>query len=98
MRFLNLGQLSCQSQVRVSPTPLLSFLVVPPLHIIDHVSQWCSREKDLINAAALHQARVVVGNCSAAPAEHSDIAGSLLSQLPHDLGKKIEVTSVVTGY
>src|SRR6266403_4357935 len=66
-------------------------------HILGHFCERSAGKENFIDAFALHLPGVVVRDRAAAPTENRDVVGPLLSQLANDIGKKIDVTAVVTG-
>src|SRR6266403_5038456 len=66
-------------------------------HILGHFCERSAGKENFIDAFALHLPGVVVRDRAATPTENRDVVGPLLSQLANDIGKKIDVTAVVTG-
>ena len=73
----------------------MRFAVIFP-DIIGHFCQRGAGKKYLVDPFAFHDPRILGGNCPAAPAKDCDLAGALTSQLPDDLGEKIDVSAIVT--
>ena len=93
------GQFAREFQVRIVISATLPFATRAIIlsHVIRHFAQRRAGEENLIDALALHQARIVVRDRSATAAEDRDVARALLFQLPNDFGKKIDVPAVVAG-
>ena len=68
-----------------------------PFHVLGHFCERSPGKENFVDAFALHLPGVVVRDRAAAPTENRDIVCPLLPQLANDVGKKIDVTAVVTG-
>src|SRR5205814_10088135 len=66
-------------------------------HITGHFRERRAGKKNFLDAFALHLQGAVVRNRAPAPAENCYVISAVLLQLANDIGKKIDVTAVVTG-
>src|SRR6476620_9660128 len=66
-------------------------------HVLDHFCERSAGKENFVDAFALHLPGVVVRDRTPAPTENRDVVCPLLLQLANDIGKKIDVTAVVTG-
>src|SRR2546423_1811253 len=94
----NLRQLPRQLHLRVAGRATFRAFSVTLAHEFHHVGQCRAGEKNLIHAALLHDALIVVGDRAAAAAENADVIGAPLFQLLHGFGEELDVTAVVTRY
>src|SRR6266566_9595546 len=67
------------------------------LYIIRHLGERRAGKENFVNAFAFHLPGVVVRDRASAPAENRYVIRAFLLQLADDIGKKIDVTAVVTG-
>src|SRR5882724_7475272 len=95
---LYLRQLSRQLDVtRSCAQAFLAGLTIIFAHVIRHFVQRGSGEENLIHALTLHRLGVGMRDRSAAAAENFNVVGTLFAQLFHYVGKKFDVSAVVTG-
>src|SRR5207244_4950784 len=66
-------------------------------HIVGHLGERRAGKENFVDAFALHLPGVVVRDRTPAPAENCYVIRAFLPQLANDIGKKIDVTAVVTG-
>src|SRR5438874_9439135 len=67
-------------------------------HILGHFCERSPGKENFADAFALHLPGVAVRDRAPAPTKNRDVVCPLLLQLANDIGKKIDVTTVVTGY
>src|SRR5437879_6742504 len=66
-------------------------------HILGHFCERSAGKENFVDAFVLHLPGVVVRDRAPTPTENRDVVCPLLLQLANDIGKKIDVTAVVTG-
>src|SRR6059058_6587261 len=66
-------------------------------HILGHFCERSAGKENFVDAFALHLPGIVVRDRTPAPTENRDVVCAFLLQLANDIGKKIDVTAVVTG-
>src|SRR6478736_1514842 len=66
-------------------------------HILDHFCERSAGKENFVDAFALHLSGIVVRDRAPTPAENRNVVRAFLLQLTNDIGKKIDVTAVVTG-
>src|SRR5438094_254103 len=67
-------------------------------HVLGHFCERSAGKENFVDAFALHLPGVVVRDRAAAATENRDVVCPFLLQLANDIGKKIDMTAVVTGY
>src|SRR5205814_10068524 len=67
-------------------------------HVLGHFCERSAGKENFVDAFALHLPGVVVRDRAAAPTENRDVVCPVLLQLANDIGKKTDMTAVVTGY
>src|SRR6266478_239342 len=66
-------------------------------HVLGHFCERSAGKENFVDSFALHLPGVVVRDRASAPTENRDVVCAFLPQLTNDIGKKIDVTAVVTG-
>ena len=66
-------------------------------HVLGHFCERSAGKENFVDAFALHLPGIVVRDRTPAPTENRDVVCAFLLQLANDIGKKIDVTAVVTG-
>src|SRR5207249_7438959 len=66
-------------------------------HIVGHLGERRAGKENFVDAFPLHLPAVFVRNRAPAPAKNCYVIRAVLLQLANDIGKKIDVTAVVTG-
>src|SRR5207244_11168555 len=96
-RLFEFGQFPRQREIGLRFQAALFLFAVMLFHIVRHFRERRAGKKKFADSFALPLPGVVVRNRAPAPAENCYVISAVLLQLANDIGKKIDVTAVVTG-